>query len=70
MATIFNNAVSSGVGDDPACGLWNQTCVAYASSCFSQVLDNYPIRVPEWGSIPHFAVVVHILPVPVEGLFL
>lgn len=66
MATIFNNATVSGVGDDPACAYWNQTCLAYASSCFSNTLDKFPIRVPEWGSIPHFAVVMHLLPVPVE----
>merc|ERR1712100_209839 len=70
IAHIFNNATVSGLGDDPACGYWNTTCLAYASSCFSSVVDQYPLRVPEYGSIPHYAVFPHILPVPVnENLF-
>ena len=69
MAQIFNNATASGTGDDPACGFWNTTCLSYASSCFSSTVAKYPIRVPEWGSLPHYAVVVHILPVPVNGRF-
>jgi len=67
LAQVFNNATSSGAGDDLSCSMWNQTCLQYATSCFSSAVANYPIRVPEWGSLPHSATFLHLLPYPVEG---
>lgn len=66
-ALVFNSAQITGEGDDASCSYWNQTCVAYSSSCFSSAISKFPVRVPPWGNVPHDAFFPHIAPVPFQG---
>jgi acyl-homoserine lactone acylase PvdQ len=66
-ARVFNNATADGTGDDISCSYWNQTCLSYASYCFSLSVAKYPIRIPDFGALPHYAVFPHVLPFPAEG---
>jgi len=64
MSQWFNNAQTSGAGDDVSCSFWNQTCLEYASSCFSSAVNKYQ-NSPQWGDV-HYGFFLHLPPLPLR----